>query len=340
MGGMTKHNTQPNQPGKPNRSSLALAINFAMDEAGKDAPEWIELIPAGAFTGRDGRNWRNPLPQRVIDNTVERGVDVPFDVEHSTEIKAPQGEPAPAKSWIKATAENFEVREGAVWARVDWLPAGLNIVKNQEYRYYSPAFYHGEDRIVDGIKSVGFTNTPNLELTALNHEESPMPLPAAIAAALSLNAEATEAEAVGAITTLKDERQTALNRAETPDATKFVPKATYDLALNRAETAEQALKEKQDTELETAINTEVDAAIAAGKVAPASRDFYVASCRAEGGLDAFKAFAASAPKVVADTNLDGNAPDGDGVSLNAEEKLVADQLGISVDEWKEMKESK
>ena len=108
---------------------------------------------------------------------------------------------------------------------------------------------------------------------------------------------ATEQDAVTAIGALKSAEQIALNRANQPDLTKFVPKETYEVALNRATTAESAIKAVQDKETEGL----VDAAIAAGKVAPANKEMYVALCRTEGGREQFEKFAESAPKIVGAT---------------------------------------
>lgn len=325
-----------------NLATLAIAINFALSE-GKEPPEWIELVPAGEFVGRDGRDFDNPDPQAVVDFIINRGVDIPIDEEHSTEIKAPKGESAPARSWIKAQAKNFEIRKGALWAKPDWKQRGIDIIQNEEYRYYSPAFYIKEgSNVVAGVKSIGFTNTPNLSLTALNHEgETTMGLSKAIAAALGLEANASESDAVLAITKLKEEHQLSLNQAQNPPTDKFVPKATYDLAINRAEQAEQKLKERAEQELELAINTEVDAAVKAGKIAPADKDYYISTCQQEGGLDKFKAFVAKkAPIVDGRSQLDGKELDGESVSLNAEERLVAEQLGISVEDFQAAKKEK
>lgn len=46
----------------------------------------------------------------IIEAFRERAVSLPVDMEHSTEIKAPNGEPAPAVGWI----EDLEDRGGAV----------------------------------------------------------------------------------------------------------------------------------------------------------------------------------------------------------------------------------
>lgn len=90
-----------------------------------------------------------------------------------------------------------------------------------------------------------------------------MKLPQLILAALGLAETATEQDAVIAINSLKSEKDIALNRASNIDLNVAVPKETYQLALNRAETAEAALKAIQESEIDAL----VEDAIKAGKVA-------------------------------------------------------------------------
>ena len=72
----------------------------------------------------------------------------------------------------------------------------------------------------------------------------------------------------------------ALNRAENPDLTKFIPVETHQLALNRAESAESKLNDIAIKESEAL----VDSAIEAGKVAPANREMYLALKKAASSL--------------------------------------------------------
>ncbi len=102
--------------------------------------------------------------------------------------------------------------------------------------------------------------------------------------------------AVQRATTAEANLETARNQPTTPDASEYVPMAQYNQVLTRATEAETALNTQREAEQAAAINQAVDQAIEAGKIAPATRDFYVASCRQEGGLDRFKAFIETAPR--------------------------------------------
>lgn len=302
-----------------------LALCFAIPTL-EDAsvPEWIEVIPAGEFTGRDGRKWINSHPTAVLASSLAGGVKLPVDVEHSTELKGPRGEFAPAHGWIE---EMRITSTGAIEARVEWNEHALYMLRNRDYRYYSPAFHYTADGVVTRLSSVGLTNKPNLNFPALNQENT-MPLPAQIVTVLGLAETASADDAVTAITQLKNNEQVALNRAASPDLTKFVPTETYQLALNRAETAENTLKAQAEKDAETL----VDAAIEAGKIAPANRDMYLATCRSEDGHQQFVSFVKTAPVLVNNDKPTGGK-DGKSTTLTETELAMCRSMGITQDEF-------
>lgn len=312
-----------------------VALNFEFSP-GAHVPDWIELLPSGPeIKGRDGRAWRMDDPQAIIKAFHADAKDLPVDIEHATELKAPKGDSAPAVGWIKA----LEVRSGGVWGRVEWTNNGGFTVSGRQYRYISPVFqYDKTTKQILRLTSAALTNQPNLALQALNregqtkHEEEPAMKK--IYAALGLTETATEAEALNAIEKLRGDLVTASNRAESPSLDKFVPREDYTLALNRATTAEQALADAKKSELETAINTEIESALAAGKITPATADYHKASCRQDGGLERFKEYVKAAPAIGAPSGLDGKQPSGEGTALNAEEAKIAAMFGNSVEDIK------
>lgn len=166
-----------------------------------------------------------------------------------------------------------------------------------------------------------------------------------ILAALGLSAGATAVQAVLAIDKMKDDASTALNRASsleaqvaTPDATKWVPRADHELALNRVKTFET----EQATRNEAAIVAAVDGAVAAGKVAPASKDYHLAACRQVGGLDRFVAMVGGAPSLVGVAGQGATAGVPAAIAataLNAEEQAVAKQLNMSHEDFAKAKEA-
>ncbi|MEZ5571182.1 MAG: phage protease [Halioglobus sp.] len=311
----------------PQTESVGVALQF---QSGGTVPDWIELVPAGEFQGRDGRRFVNDRPDQVVAAFTANRATLPFDIEHSSEHKAAKGDPAPAQGWI----EELQVRSGAIWSRVEWNPSGRELIANRQYRYYSPVFYFDQKtQQVLALKSAGLTNQPNLFFAALNRatttQETDMDF-TKIALALGLIAAAGETDILQAINALKDERATALNRAETPDPAKWVPQETHALALNRATTAETSLASLKQAALDADIEVAINSAQDAGKIAPANKDYYTAMCRTEGGLEKFKAFAATAPALISDQGKDTKRDPGtNATALNAEEAQVAKLLGIS-----------
>ncbi|MBA4289346.1 MAG: hypothetical protein C0439_10280 [Pseudomonas sp.] len=321
-----------NTQNAPHNRATSTALCF---ELSADVPEWVEVLPPGpSVVGRDGRTWTYD-PAEVMANTLahSKGADLPFDYLHATELKAPQGDDAPASGW----AREYRVSErGALEARVDWTAKARNSISEREYRYLSPVFSYDPTGRIHRFSSFGLTNKPNLLIKALNAEQVPsmenIPmLAAAIRAALGLPENATEEQAVAAIQALKDAKETALNSEKTPSLALYVPRADYSNLETRALNAEQALAQRDKTQLETAINTEIDAALKAGKITPATKDYHVKACNQEGGLDRFREFVKAAPSVT-DQLLSDELPKTT-TALNSEQKDAARLLGMPEAEY-------
>lgn len=318
-----------NRQNTPHNRATSTALCF---ELSADVPEWVEVLPPGpTIVGRDGRTWTYDAAQ-VLDLTRDhsQGADLPFDYLHATELKAPNGEEAPAAGW----AREYRINErGAIEARVEWTAKGSNSIASREYRYLSPVFIYDDAGRIHRFSSFGLTNKPNLTIKALNSElppnlETPPMLTAAIRAALGLPEDATEEQAVAAIKALKEAEQLALNSEKAPSLDKYVPRADYNSALQRAQNAEQQLQQRDQATLATAINSEIEAALKAGKITPATKAYHVAQCQQEGGLERFREFVKSAPSVT-DPVVPDAKKDGDGVALNAEQQQVARMLGMT-----------
>jgi len=299
-------------------ASAASGVAIAL-AAESDAPDWVQLMPSGpTLQGRDGRAWKLGDPARLVAQFAPPFV---VDYEHAQDKLAVNGQEAPAGGWVEA----LEVRDGEIWGRVDWTPRAKVAIAAREYRFISPAFTYSPDGEVQALIGASLVNRPNFVMTALNNQEFPMLK--TIAAALGLAEAATEPEIVTAIGKLK--ASTALNAAQQPDLAKFVPRADYELALNRATTAETKIAADGKAALEARVAAAIDGAVKAGKVAPASKDFYVATCSTAEGLAEFEKFVAKAPTaftVVVDPTKE--AAVADGVALNSEQLAVAKALGL------------
>lgn len=280
--------------------SQALALCFE----GAAVPDWVQITPAGPrLPARDGREWQLPDPDAVVRayaSAAGDGAEAPVDFEHATHVKGEAGERADAVGWVK----RLENRGGALWALIDWNETGREAIASRAYRYVSPGFFFDpKTRAVMRLVSIGLTNVPNFKLPALNREDpyQETEMNPDVLKALGLAEGAAAADAVAAIEKLKTDQQLALNRAQHPDPAAWVPRADHQLALNRIGAFEAEARARADKDAEAA----VDAAIAEGKIAPASRDYHLATCRAEGGLDRFTGFIATQPVIAPPSGLDG-----------------------------------
>ena len=317
-----------------NKTLLALNTDLSATVIDGVAPEWVELIPAGPkVIGRDGRSWLfdEASGSLLLSNFAVRSIDLPIDWEHATQHRAPKGEDAPASAWIK----QLEIRDGALWGRVEWTPRGASDVVSREYRFLSPVFdYDATSMRIVCLVSAGLTNKPNFLLTALNHETpeiTPVKLSTALLAALGLPENATEEQAAAAATQLKTTAQ-ALN-AERLNLEQLVPRADYNALETRALNAEQGLAAHKKAQHDAAVETLISAATQAGKITPATVEYHRAACQDETGLARFKAFVEAAPVVAADTSLGERRAENTATALNAEEQQVASLLGMTEAEF-------
>ena len=277
-------------------------------------PEWLELVPAGdTVAGIDGRLFRSPGAAALLHAQRERGLRLPVDENHATQ--ASPGRPAPAHGWIV----EFREQEGALQGRVEFTERGKAALRSRDYRYFSPTYdldWDARIPLIKGVESVGLVNIPNLgPRAALNNKESSMK---DVAKKLGLSETATEQECVAAI-----------ERMRTADG-QMVPKADYELMASRASTAEQQLADRDAAELRRQAEELVDGAIRDAKVAPASRDYYLSGCNSKQGVDAFREFLKTAPKVVAtQAAAAGAQPNDAGADRRTPEEIEVDrQLGV------------
>lgn len=268
------------------------------------APEWIEIVPAGAeMRGHDGRGpYRNTRPQDVVAEFERRRsvnrADLVIDYEHGTERAIYDGS-APAAGWI----DRMEVRHGAVWGHVSrWTPRAAQQVAAGEYRYLSPVILHLADGTIVGVRSVALTADPNLGVAALNRagagapsrpEPKTMDHPpvdtSPLAHALGLSPAASVSAMTAAIEKLKGDVTAAQQKAEKPDPEQFVSRADHKKVQDELAAAQKAMAERD----EAVVEAEVQAAIQAGKIPPADKDYHVAACKAEGGLEKFRTMVAA-----------------------------------------------
>ena len=288
---------------------------------GGEAPGEVLLLPAGEIPTRphDQRAaWRNPDAEAVVAATRGLGLDLAIDYDHQGERSRDNGQPAPAAGWITRVF----ARAGAVWGAVEWTARAAAMIAAREYRFISPLFeYDARTRVVQRVVGAGLTNDPAFYMRAIARaqptESDEMDLAAlrqalglpedaagkdiltaatasagaaaalkrvAAAAGLSADAAASEIE-----TAVSVSRQTAAAGAGDPDPARFVPRAEFERVSERLQAVERARAEERAT-------AAVDAAVSAGKVAPAQRGWALGYA----GSDAagFQAYVDAAPVIV------------------------------------------
>jgi len=317
--------------------NLLFALNL---EDGK-VPEMVQLLPLGPeIVGRDGRSWTMRSPEDVIAQTQARGVSIPIDVNHSTDLLAPKGLESPAVGWI----DNIVLQADGIWGRVNWNDEGRNLIEKKAYRYLSPVFSWLPGGEICAIYSAALTNRPNLRVRALNNqehrgrygrEEEGMKK---LLAALGLSETATEDQAVAAVGDLQ--KKAANTQGGGVDLTQYAPRADLKQMEARALNAEGALAESKKKELEKDAQATVEQAIKDRKIAPASKDAYLAMCSSKEGLEQFKKIVAASPAIIPEGQSPaGGTPPAADAALNAEETELAKKMGYSEAEWKKVKEA-
>lgn len=169
----------------------AIALNRAEDDlpAGAEialcfvalpaeVPDWIELVPANAVSGADGRAYVNDKPDAFLAMSkklqrIKGAWAVDFDHQIQLATNPMAGGRAPAAGWIA----QLESRDGAIWGKVEWTDLGVEAIQKKHYRGISPVFAADKkSKRALGLLTAALTNNPNLDLVALNaHQRSSQP---------------------------------------------------------------------------------------------------------------------------------------------------------------------
>ncbi len=152
-----------------------MSMEFACCvDLGAAAPAFVQLLPAGPqINGIDGRRW--VFDQAAVDKVLaafaRRNRSLVIDWEHSSQVRAEKGLEAPAAGWIA----RLEARGGELWGQVEWTPRGAGQIARREYRFLSPVFLFDKNTgRIQELSGAGLTNSPNLNLVALNRAEHTM----------------------------------------------------------------------------------------------------------------------------------------------------------------------
>ncbi|TIW26161.1 MAG: hypothetical protein E5V63_14795 [Mesorhizobium sp.] len=153
-------------------AALVASHSTVLTTADADGEKWVQLVPAGTFTGRNGQGpWTTgdkASMETIVANTRQYAgsTDLVIDYDHQAVFGAVPGVGGTAKAagWIK----DYQVRDDGIWGLVDWTAAASIAIKRKEYRYLSPVFIHDKTtgRVL-ALRMAGLTNTPNLDLVAV-----------------------------------------------------------------------------------------------------------------------------------------------------------------------------
>ena len=113
-----------------------LTTSHLIDLSAAPVPEWVELLPAGEFSGRDGRGPYVADTAQILAAFTAGAIPLPIDYEHQSLLAEDNGQPAPAAGWIT----EFDVRDRALWGHVEWTDRAAAHIAAREYRFLSPVF--------------------------------------------------------------------------------------------------------------------------------------------------------------------------------------------------------
>jgi phage I-like protein len=185
------------------RAMLLASFHTALPlEAG--VPEWVHLLPAGTFSGIDGRGpFHLRDAQAVIRASMPDGMKLPIDINHSIDLATPRGDESPAFGWIVELQSRAAAGDapGGLWGRVEWNTDGTELMAQKKYRGISPVFDRTKDGTVVRLLRASLTNNPNLAGIASLHttQDTTMDLKA-LRTALGLAETADEAAILAAVT--------------------------------------------------------------------------------------------------------------------------------------------
>lgn len=246
------------------------AILAALPSGGASAPEWVTIFPQlGAIACRDGRKFEVG-GQALLDAFKADAIDLPVDISHATDVKAPKGERADAVGWVK----ELKLEGAALLGRVEWTAEGAQLIAEKKYRYTSPSFWHEGGRAT-GLRAVSLVNSPALgnqpALASVQQDLNPENSMKTIATALGLSADANEA---ACLATLNEKLANS------------VPKSVHETAVASLAAATAELDAIRKAARDARVGALVEGALKDKKALPAEKDHFVALCATDEGLAA------------------------------------------------------
>lgn len=138
-----------------------------LPDGGANVPDWIHLLPAGAFPAVGGTKLYHADNLEAIISSSLRAGKIVLDENHATDLAAPQGGSAPAMGWIS----EMKAQTDGIWGRVTWTKRGREAISDHAYRGVSPVLK--TDRVTGQVLAIyraALTNIPDLGgLQTLHH---------------------------------------------------------------------------------------------------------------------------------------------------------------------------
>lgn len=299
---MTKKTQAPN--------SEHSVVHILASNIFQDAPEWVTVFPQlGSIQCRDGRNYIIDA-DKLIAQFASDGIDIPVDLNHSTEDNNKQ---PTILGWIKELRKNSEALE----ARVEWLDSGIETLAGRQYRYVSPSFWADKSsgaatrmKALALVAAPALSNQPalasaeNAETLSINQENSMK----SIAVALGLSENATEPECLAALTKNKE---------------SSVPKDAHEATLAQLSATSSELQQLKADIRKGKVEAVIEGALKEKKLLPAEKDHFLSLCSTDDGLDTVQKLLSARSPVLQPTSTEGQPQNSDPGSKLQPEQLAA-----------------
>lgn len=141
----------------------AWLLNLSSELASEpSALSQVVIFPPGnvELAGDDPVQFTPESAAAIIADFQAQGVKMPIDYDHAIPKNAGTGKAAPACGWITKLA--YDPAKGLV-ADVEWTNEAADHLKAGRYKYMSPTFYAGANRVVTALHSVALTNKPRIK---------------------------------------------------------------------------------------------------------------------------------------------------------------------------------
>lgn len=275
---------------------LIYELNAANSEQGGEyvPPAELLLVPAGAFTARDGTLYRNSSPKKVIATFKKERVALAIDFDHNIYMRGGGA----AIGWINS----LELRDGAIWgAKIEWLDNAEYMLRNKRYRYYSPHYLvDSQSREILKLDVVSLVNRPRIAVDSLNQLNNPQQ-EEAVNTQEQLNA-ALQDNAKQIQQTIEAQKKSAALETELNSAKKEIETLKGEVQKFKDEKTQEDSAKLKDT-----LNSFLEKQVKEGKLPPAQKEVYAKVVRSEEELNSLKAALKDAPVILPGADKSGGA---------------------------------